>query len=123
MIAAGPPGLTQFQNVMPWVMMAPFGCPVVPEVYMMVEMSSSVTTSAFSSGFELAIAASYEPPAASNSDALILQSLASDTAASASSASWIISEGAASPTMYCSSGTGTRVFNGRNTAPIRPQAN
>ena len=55
---AGPPRLTQFQNVMPWVMMAPFGWPVVPEVYMMVEMSSSVTSSALSSGFEPAIAAS-----------------------------------------------------------------
>jgi hypothetical protein len=50
--------LTQFQNVMPWVMMAPLGWPVVPEVYMMVEMSSSVTTSACSSGREAAIAAS-----------------------------------------------------------------
>ena len=40
---AGPPRLTQFQNVMPWVMMAPFGRPVVPEVYMMVETSSCVT--------------------------------------------------------------------------------
>ena len=35
--------MTQFQNVMPWVMMAPFGWPVVPDVYMMVETSSSVT--------------------------------------------------------------------------------
>ena len=39
------------------------------------------------------------------------------------SASWIISFGAASPTMNCSSGTVRRVFSGRNTAPIRPQAN
>jgi len=30
---------------MPWVMIAPLGRPVVPDVYMMVEMSSSVTTS------------------------------------------------------------------------------
>jgi hypothetical protein len=50
--------LTQFQNVMPWVMMAPFGWPVVPEVYMMVEMSSSVTISQAESGFAAAIAAS-----------------------------------------------------------------
>ena len=33
---------------MPWVIMQPFGWPVVPEVYMMVEMSSCVTTSALS---------------------------------------------------------------------------
>ena len=48
---AGPPRLTQFQNVMPWVMVAPLGWPVVPDVYMMVETSSSVTSSARSSGF------------------------------------------------------------------------
>ncbi|MHC2658315.1 hypothetical protein ACVMHY_010894 [Bradyrhizobium barranii subsp. barranii] len=47
---AGPPRLTQFQNVMPWVMVAPLGWPVVPDVYMMVETSSSVTSSARASG-------------------------------------------------------------------------
>jgi hypothetical protein len=42
---------------MPWVMIAPFGWPVVPEVYMMVEMSSSVTSIVLSSGFAAAIPA------------------------------------------------------------------
>jgi hypothetical protein len=50
--------LTQFQNVMPWVITAPFGWPVVPDVYMIVDMSSSVTLSHWSSGAEAAIAAS-----------------------------------------------------------------
>jgi hypothetical protein len=34
--------LTAFQNVMPWVIIAPFGRPVVPEVYMIVSRSSWV---------------------------------------------------------------------------------
>ncbi|MGY3462484.1 hypothetical protein ACVWW5_007934 [Bradyrhizobium sp. LM3.4] len=55
---AGPPRLTQFQKVMPWVMVAPLGCPVVPDVYMMVETSSSVTSSIASSGVAAAMPAS-----------------------------------------------------------------
>ena len=34
------PRLTQFQKFMPCVMMAPLGCPVVPEVYITMAMSS-----------------------------------------------------------------------------------
>ena len=45
------------------------------------------------------------------------------SAISARSASWIITFGAASPTMNCSSGTVRRVFSGRKIAPCRPQAN
>ncbi len=55
---AGPPRLTQFQKVMPWVMVAPLGWPVVPDVYMMVETSSSVTSSARASGLAAAMPAS-----------------------------------------------------------------
>ena len=36
------PRLTAFQNTMPWVMIAPLGCPVVPEVYITMAMSSCV---------------------------------------------------------------------------------
>jgi len=43
---------------MPWVIMAPLGRPVVPEVYMMVEMSSSVSSSLRASGVADAIARS-----------------------------------------------------------------
>ncbi len=32
--------LTAFQKTMPWVMIAPLGRPVVPEVYMIVRMVS-----------------------------------------------------------------------------------
>ena len=42
-IIAGMPRLTAFQNTMPWVMIAPFGCPVVPEVYITMPMSSCVS--------------------------------------------------------------------------------
>ena len=34
--------LTAFQNVMPWVMIAPFGRPVVPDVYITVSTVSNV---------------------------------------------------------------------------------
>ena len=34
------PRLTQFQNTMPWVMIAPLGWPVVPDVYITMAMSS-----------------------------------------------------------------------------------
>ena len=34
------PRLTQFQKTMPWVMIAPFGWPVVPDVYITMAMSS-----------------------------------------------------------------------------------
>ncbi len=38
----GTPRLTQFQKFMPWVIIAPFGRPVVPDVYMIVSTSSWV---------------------------------------------------------------------------------
>ena len=43
--SAGSPRLTQFQKFMPWVIIAPLGWPVVPEVYMMVTTSSCVSAS------------------------------------------------------------------------------
>ena len=52
------PRLTAFQKCMPWVMMAPLGRPVVPEVYMMVTMSSWVAGTKPSSGAAAASAAS-----------------------------------------------------------------
>ena len=53
----------------------------------------------------------------------VLQSFATASAVSARSLSWIITFGAASPTMKCSSGTVRRVLSGTSTAPSRPQAN
>jgi hypothetical protein len=41
----GVPRLTALMKVMPRVIMAPFGFPVVPDVYMMVEISSRLTDS------------------------------------------------------------------------------
>ena len=36
--------LTAFHSVIPWVIMAPFGRPVVPEVYMMVRTVSRLVS-------------------------------------------------------------------------------
>ena len=103
----GRPRLTQFQNVMPWVMIAPFGCPVVPDVYMMVEMSSWVTCSACAERLRRWRSPPHRlPPGPSSMVCAVLQSFATASAVSARSPSWIITLGAASPTMKCSSGNG-----------------
>ena len=49
-IMAGMPRFTQFQKFMPCVMMAPFGCPVVPEVYITMAMSSWVSATGGAGG-------------------------------------------------------------------------
>ncbi len=42
--------LTLFHRRLPWVSIAPFGRPVVPEVYMMIATSPSPTSSSRGSG-------------------------------------------------------------------------
>ena len=85
--------MTQFQNVMPWVMIAPLGWPVVPEVYMMVEMSSSVTISALVERLCRRDRRLVGAAGAEQQRGRTLQSFATVSATSASSVSWIITFG------------------------------
>ncbi len=126
-IPAGMPRLTQFQKFMPWVIIAPFGRPVVPEVYMIVTTSSWVSVTR-STGVPVwvAIACSYalsaEPPSIWRR-APMPHRRCSSAAASANSTSCTISIGELSPTMYSSSLTVSRQLSSTQIAPVRAHAN
>ncbi len=54
--------LIAFQARLPWVSMAPLGRPVVPEVYMMMQVSSAVTGSSIGSSEAASVNSSYSGP-------------------------------------------------------------
>ena len=126
-IPAGIPRLTAFQKFMPWVIIAPFGSPVVPDVYMIVITSSWVSaTRPLSRPSKRAIICSYglsaAPPSIANNSP-IEQRLCSSSADSANEASCTISAGELSLRMYSSSVTVRRQFSSTQIEPVRAQAN
>jgi hypothetical protein len=119
--------LTAFQKFMPWVIIAPFANPVVPEVYMIVIRSSWIRSARPpSSPSNRASTCSYglvaRPPSIAN-NAPIEQRRCSSSADWANEMSCTINAGELSFKMYSSSVTVKRQFNSTQIAPRRAQAN
>ena len=110
---------------MPWVIIAPFGWPVVPEVYMIVETSSWVTRFGLGERRSPRRCARLVGAAGARAAARTATSAQLGDGQRGLGELGIVDHqrGAASPTMKCSSGTVSRLFSGTKIAPSRPQAN